>query len=142
MLSSRLLLPLRRVVTSNNNIININSIINNSIKNNIINNSASSNSSSSSSSSIYKTSSSLSLHVNNIQRNISNNINSIINSCHINGLGLLESLLEGIWNIKRTFQPSLRRMKTKHGFLARVKTNSGKKVLNRRRMKNRRRLCA
>lgn len=139
MLSSRLLLPLRRVVTSNNNIININSIINNSIKNNIINNSASS---SNSSSSIYKTSSSLSLHVNNIQRNISNNIKSIINSCHINGLGLLESLLEGIWNIKRTFQPSLRRMKTKHGFLARVKTNSGKKVLNRRRMKNRRRLCA
>ena len=139
MLSSRLLLPLRRVVTNNNNIININSIINNNIKN-IINNSASSNNNSSSS--IYKTSSSLSLHVNNIQRNISNNINSIINSCHINGLGLLESLLEGIWNIKRTFQPSLRRMKTKHGFLARVKTNSGKKVLNRRRMKNRRRLCA
>jgi len=139
MLSSRLLLPLRRVVSTsnNNNIININSIINNNIKNSIINNSASS------SSNIYKaSSSSLSLHVNNFQRNISNNINSIINSCHINGLGLLESLLEGIWNIKRTFQPSLRRMKTKHGFLARVKTNSGKKVLNRRRMKNRRRLCA
>ena len=58
------------------------------------------------------------------------------------GFRLLETLLEGIWNIKRTFQPSLRRMKNKHGFLARVRTNNGKKVLNRRRMKNRRRLCA
>ena len=81
---------------------------------------------------------------------LSNNIISIIyqkcNSIIINyqkqTTGFLETLLEGIWNIKRTFQPSLRRMKNKHGFLARVKTNNGKKVLNRRRMKNRRRLCS
>ena len=79
---------------------------------------------------------------NNIISNIYQKCNNVVINYQKQTIGFLETLLEGIWNIKRTFQPSLRRMKNKHGFLARVKTNNGKKVLNRRRMKNRRRLCA
>ena len=79
---------------------------------------------------------------NKLLSNIYQKFNNIIIYSQKQTTGLLETLLEGIWNIKRTFQPSLRRMKNKHGFLARVRTNNGKKVLNRRRMKNRRRLCA
>ena len=48
----------------------------------------------------------------------------------------------GIMFIMRTFQPSLVRMKRKHGFLARQRTRGGQKVLNRRRFKGRRRLCS
>ena len=55
---------------------------------------------------------------------------------------LLEALIEGIWLIKRTFQPSLIRRKRKHGFLARVRTKNGRKVLIRRRIKKRSQLCA
>ena len=47
-----------------------------------------------------------------------------------------------ILHIKRTFQPSLVRRKRKHGFLARVRTRNGVRVLNRRRFKGRRKLCA
>jgi large subunit ribosomal protein L34 len=54
----------------------------------------------------------------------------------------LDSLLNGILFLKRTFQPSLLRRKRKHGFLARVRTKDGRHVLNRRRMKKRRNLCA
>ena len=45
-----------------------------------------------------------------------------------------------IWLIKRTFQPSLIRMKRKHGYLARKATKDGIKVLNRRMAKGRTRL--
>lgn len=47
---------------------------------------------------------------------------------------------EGILFVKRTFQPSLIRMKRKHGFLARLRSRNGQKILERRREKGRTRL--
>ena len=56
--------------------------------------------------------------------------------------GLTELFNAGLWLIKRTFQPSLIRRKRKHGFLARTADKDGIRVLNRRRAKGRRKLCA
>ena len=55
---------------------------------------------------------------------------------------LSELIDAGIMYIKRTFQPSLIRRKRKHGFLARVRTKDGRRVLTRRRLKKRTKLCA
>jgi large subunit ribosomal protein L34 len=74
------------------------------------------------------------------------------NSCqHMSALalpppaGMVETCLETLvswstWFIKRTFQPSIIRKRRKHGFLQRMRTVGGRRVIKRRMQKGRARL--
>ena len=44
--------------------------------------------------------------------------------------------------MKRTYQPKKRQRQSEHGFLKRMKTKAGKKVLKARRLKGRKKLSA
>lgn len=44
--------------------------------------------------------------------------------------------------MKRTFQPKIRQMKKEHGFMKRMKTRSGRNIINGRRAKGRAKLSA
>lgn len=54
---------------------------------------------------------------------------------------IIQNIAKGFFIMKRTFQPSVVRRKRTHGFLVRMRSKSGRAIINARRASGRKRLA-